>query len=142
MPCQPGAHLGLLVGRIIVENDVDGLVGRQFGFDGVEEPDELLMPVTLHVAADHRSIEDIERGEQGGGAISLVVVGHGRPAATLEWQPWLRAIKRLDMALFVNRQHDGVGWRRDIKPDNIVKLLGKGFVIRLRWSRLLVQFGD
>ena len=53
MPCQPGADLGLLVGRIIVEDDVDGLVGGQFGFDGVEESDELLMPVTLHIAADH-----------------------------------------------------------------------------------------
>lgn len=57
------------------------------------------------------------------------IVGHGRPPATLERQPWLRAIERLDLALFVNRQHDRMSWRRDIKPDNIVKLLGKVLVI-------------
>ena len=45
MPRQLSADLGLLVGRIIIENDVDSLVGRQFGFDGVEEANELLMPV-------------------------------------------------------------------------------------------------
>lgn len=37
MPCQPGADLWLLMGRVVIENDVDGLVLRQFGFDGVEE---------------------------------------------------------------------------------------------------------
>ena len=47
MPCQPGANLWLLMGRVVVENDVDGLIFRQFGLDGVEEADELLMPVAL-----------------------------------------------------------------------------------------------
>src|SRR3546814_1511710 len=57
MPGQPGADLRLLVGRIIVEDDVAGLVSGHLGFDRVQEPDELLMPVPLHVArsAEHRS---------------------------------------------------------------------------------------
>ncbi len=50
----------LLMGRVVVKNDMDGFILRQFSFDGVEEPDELLMPVTLHVAADHRAVENIE----------------------------------------------------------------------------------
>jgi len=29
----------------------------------------------------------------------------------------------------INRQHDRVRWRRDIEPDDIVKLLGKGLII-------------
>ena len=33
MPAEPGAHLGVLVGRVIVEDDVDDLAGRDFGFD-------------------------------------------------------------------------------------------------------------
>ncbi len=59
MPGQPGAYLGLLVGRVVVENDVNSLVGGHLGFDGVKEADELLVPVALHVAADHRAIEDV-----------------------------------------------------------------------------------
>ena len=47
MPCQPGADLRLFVGRVVVENDVDGLILRQFRLNRVEETDELLMPVTL-----------------------------------------------------------------------------------------------
>ena len=112
MPGQPGTDFRLFVGRIVVEDDMDGLVGGHLGFDGVEEPNKLLMPVTLHVAADHRAVEDVERGEQGGGAIALVVVRHGRLAPALQRQPWLHAIQRLDLALFVDRQHDGMIRRR------------------------------
>lgn len=52
MPCQPSANLWLLMGRIVVENDVDGLILRQLGLYGIEEANEFLMPVALHVAAD------------------------------------------------------------------------------------------
>src|SRR3546814_5667491 len=78
MPGQPGADLRLLGVRIIVEDDVDGLVSGHLDFDRVQEPDELLMPVPLHVAADHGTIQDIERGEQGRGPVALVVMRHGR----------------------------------------------------------------
>ncbi len=36
----------------------------------------LVMPVTLHAAADNLAIEHVARGEQGGGADASVVVGH------------------------------------------------------------------
>ncbi len=41
----------------------------------------------------------VEGGEQGGGAVALVVVGHGLAAALLERQPGLGAILRLYLAL-------------------------------------------
>ena len=129
VPGQPGADLGLLVGGIIVEDDMDRLVSRHLGLDGIEETDEFLMPVPLHVAPDHRSIQHVERGEQGGGAIAFIVVRHGGAAPALERQPWLGAIKRLDLALLIDRQHDGMGGRRYIKPDDILQLLGEGLVV-------------
>ena len=33
------------------------------GADDIEETDELLMAMALHVAADHRAVEDVHRGE-------------------------------------------------------------------------------
>ena len=53
MAVQPSPNLGLLVGRVVIQDDVDGLVGRQLGLDGVQKANELLVPVTLHVAPDH-----------------------------------------------------------------------------------------
>ena len=45
-------------------------------------------------------------------------------------QARLCSVKRLDLALLVEGQHDGVRRRSDIEPDNIVELVGKPGVIR------------
>jgi hypothetical protein len=64
----------------IVLLTADGLgtaeIMRQTGARANEEADELLMPMAWHTAADHLAVQDIERGEQGGGAMTLGVVGH------------------------------------------------------------------
>ena len=56
MAREPSPHGGMLVGGIVVEDRMDRLAGGNFALDGVEEADELLMPVALHVAADHGSV--------------------------------------------------------------------------------------
>ena len=54
----------------------------------------------LHVAADDGAVEDVEGGEQRGGAVTFVVVGHRAGAARLHRQPWLGTVERLNLALF------------------------------------------
>jgi hypothetical protein len=72
----------MLVGSVVVEDDVDDPAERKLRLDGVEESDELLMPMALHVAAAHRTVEHVEGGEQRRGAMPLVVMCH-RPGAAL-----------------------------------------------------------
>jgi hypothetical protein len=38
--------------------------GGDLRLDGIEKADELLMPMTLHVAADHRPVHDVQRGKE------------------------------------------------------------------------------
>jgi hypothetical protein len=78
------------------------------------------MAVALHAAADHRAVEHAERGEQGGGAVPLVIVGHGLAAPGFDRQSRLGAIERLDLAFFVDRQHHRMGRRIDVKSDDVV----------------------
>ncbi len=47
MPTQPLDNLGMLVGGVVVQDDVDQLPGRDFRLDRVEVADELLVPVSL-----------------------------------------------------------------------------------------------
>ena len=47
---------------------------RHLRFDGVEEADELLVPVALHIAADDGAVEDVEGREQCRRAMTLVVM--------------------------------------------------------------------
>ncbi len=98
MTVEPGSHLGMLVGSIVVENDVDRLVVGHLGVDGVEEANELLMTMTLHVAADDGAVEHVEGGKQRGCTVPLVVVGHCAEPALLHRQARLGAVERLDLA--------------------------------------------
>jgi hypothetical protein len=67
--------------------------------------------VARHAAADHGTIEDIEGGEQSGGAVALVVVGHGAAFAGLHRQAGLGAVERLDLRFLVDRDDDGMDRR-------------------------------
>jgi hypothetical protein len=57
MASEPFPRSGMLVGGVVVQDRVDRLAGGDFALDGVEEADELLMPMALHVAADDGSVE-------------------------------------------------------------------------------------
>src|SRR5258705_6526658 len=127
---EPFAYLRMLVSGIVVDDRMDGLSLGNLRVDLIEEADELLMSMVLHVAADDGAIENIERGEQCGGAVALVIVRH-RPGATrLHRQPRLGAVEGLDLALLVDREDDRVGGRVDIETDHILELLGEPRIVR------------
>jgi len=88
------------------------------------------MAVTLHVSTNDRSVETIKSSKQGGRAVALTIMGHSAAAPLFEWQTRLGLVARLDLAFLINGQDNGMGWRRYIEADDIMKLLGKGFVIR------------
>ena len=74
--------------------------------DRAQELQELNVAVAGQALADHRAGEHVQRGEQRGGAVALVVVGHRARPARLNRQGRLRAVKRLDLGLLVHAQHD------------------------------------
>jgi hypothetical protein len=119
---EPLAHLGMFVGGIIVEDHMHDLSSGGLARDSVEKSNELLMPMTLHFAADHPAVEHVERGEQRRRSMPFIVVGHGPGRALFERQAGLRAIECLDLAFFIDRQHDGVRGGIDIEPDDIAQL--------------------
>jgi hypothetical protein len=117
MPRQPLAHLWMLVGRIIVDDGMDFLSHRDLLLDRVEEANELLMTMMLHVAADDGAIENVEGCEQRSGAVTFVVVRHRPGTARLHRQPRLGAVERLDLA------HMGICGSRCSDQDYIVNFL-------------------
>ena len=129
MAGEPLPDLAVLVGCVVVQDDMNGLARRDVALERVEEADELLMPVTLHVPSRHRAVEDVERSEECGRAVALVVVCHGRAASLLQRQAGLGSVERLDLRLLIDAEHHGVrGWC-DIEADDVVKLLGEGRVV-------------
>ena len=56
---EPSSNIGMLMGGVVVDDGVDGLSHGNLFLDDIEETDELLMAMALHVAADHRAVEDV-----------------------------------------------------------------------------------
>lgn len=126
---QLGANLQVLVSCIVVEDHMHGLPRWDLGFYGIEEADELLVSVALHVAADHVAIQHAQGGKQRCNATAFVVVGHDPQPHLLERQARLGAVERLDLALLVHREHDGVGRWIDIQLDHVSQLLGEPGIV-------------
>jgi hypothetical protein len=58
--------------------------------------------VAFHAAADHRSVDYAKRGNQDGGAVTLLIVRHGLATPWLDRRSWLGAVEGLDLAFFVD----------------------------------------
>ena len=114
---------------VVVDDQVEIEALRRLAVDLVQEADERLMAMLLHALADDRAVEHVERREKSGGAVALVVVGHGAGPAFLHRQARLGAVERLDLGLLVHRQHDGVLRRVDIQADHVLDLLGKSQIV-------------
>src|SRR5258708_15853976 len=91
----------MLVGGIVVDDDVDGLFLGYSRLDDVQKPDELLMAMALHALANNLALKDIERREQGRDAMALVVICHGSGAPLLPRQPRRGATAGLDLPLLI-----------------------------------------
>jgi len=63
MAGEPLTDLFMLVGAVVVENDMDHLARRDVALDHVQEAKELLVPMALHVAADNGTVEHVESSE-------------------------------------------------------------------------------
>src|SRR3989304_4645606 len=86
---QPSLYLGLVVGPIVVHDQMQRRLFGEFPVQLPQEAQELLVPVLGHAFPDHPSVQDVEGRKQGGGPMALVVVGHGSAAPFLHRQPWL-----------------------------------------------------
>jgi len=111
MAVQPGPDLGMLMDGVFIDDGVDNLAGWDGGLAGVEEADEFLVVMALHVATDDRAVEEVECNEQRCRAVKLIVMGHRPASARPHWQARLGTNEGLDLALFIDAEDHGVGRR-------------------------------
>src|ERR1700738_2325245 len=102
MAVEPAGDRGMLMGGIIVGNDVDWEIGWGLVIDGFEEGQPLLMaslprrrPGARRQAGDQLALEIVERGKQGQGAVPHVIVGLAANMPDPQRQTRLRALQRL-----------------------------------------------
>ena len=79
----------------------------------------------------------VERGEQGRRAVAFIVMRHGSDPSLLHRQAGLGAVKRLNLALFVDAEHQRVIEWVHIEANHILQLLDKiGWSPRYLYHRI------
>ena len=129
MPGQPLLDLGLLVGPIVVNDEMEVQVFGKVPVQPSKKAQEFLVSVPGHTLTDHPSIQQVQRCEQGSSSKPLVVVGHGPTAPLLHGQAGLCALEGLDLAFLVHTQDQGLVGRIEVQPHHIGEFLGESLVL-------------
>ena len=122
-PGQPGPDLGMLVRAVVVDDEMDVERVGHAGLDVAQEGEELLMTVAWAALGQDLAGGDVQGGEQGGGAMPDIIVGHALDVAESHRQHRLGALQRLDLRLFVDAQHHRMVGRVQVQADDVADLL-------------------
>ena len=120
--CQPGAYLGMFVGSVVVDDEMNVEVGGDAGIQIAQEGKELLMAMARLAFGEDGASGDVEGREQGGGAVANVIVGDALDVPQAHGQHRLSAVQGLNLALFIDTKHQSVIGRVQIQADNVAHL--------------------
>src|SRR5215472_12117791 len=121
--------LGVGVGAVVVQDQVQFQILDELALETSQELQELLVAMPKVDLADHGAVEQVERGEEGGSAVALVVMGHGPAAPLLEGQSRLGPVEGLDLTLLIDAEHDRVFGRIQIEPDHVGQLFDEARIV-------------
>ena len=122
MGFEPALYGRRLMGGVVVNDEMEIETGGGLLVDQSEKAQELAMSMARHAGPDDLAVQHVQRCEQGGGAVALVVVGHGTGTPLLHGQSRLSAVEGLDLALFVDAEDQRLVGRIEVEPDHVLHL--------------------
>ena len=126
---QPGVDLGVFVGSVVVDDEMDIEVLGHVGVDVAQEGEELLVPMASLALCEHLACGHVQGGEQRGGAVADIIVRDAFDIAQSHGQHRLGALQGLDLAFFVHAQHHGMIGRVQVQPDDVADFFDEEGVI-------------
>ena len=96
---EPGSHFRMLVGGVVIDDEMHVEVRRHIRIDMLEEGEELLVTMLSPALGQHLTIGNVESGEQRRRPVPDIIVGDALDVAEPERQDRLRSLERLDLAL-------------------------------------------
>jgi len=115
MSFEPCFHAWMLVGFVIVHDQVQVEIGRGLAVYFLEETDKFLMPMARQAVVNNRAVEHAEGRKQRCCAVSFVIVRHGPASALFHRQTRLSPVESLHLALLL--------WYRNESSKNLRKSL-------------------
>ena len=122
---EPALDLGMLVGAVVVDDEVDVEVGGHAGVDVLEEAQELLMTMPWLALGDDLAGGHVQGGKEVGGTVTDVAMRDAFDVSEPEGQERLGSLQRLSLAFLVDAEHHRVVGRVEVESDDIADLLGE-----------------
>ena len=119
---EPVARRFGLVGRQVVQHDVDVEVGGGVQVDPLEEGEHVFPSVAAAGLVEHLAGGDVQGGEQVQRAVPFVVMGEGAVAARHHGKRRLGAVQGLDLGLLVEAEHRGPLRGVQVQADHVDEL--------------------
>lgn len=116
---QPGAHLRMFVSGVIVHDQVNIQVSRDGVVQPTQECEELLMPVAGFALGENGPGGDVQGGKQSGRPVANVIVDDSLDVTEAHGQHRLRPVQSLNLALFIDAQHQSMIGRIQIQTRDI-----------------------
>lgn len=107
---QPRFHFWMLVGGVVVDDQVQLKVLGRFSIDLFERFQPLLMRMLIFNTADQASLEIVQSREQRDGAMAYIIVRLRADITDPQRQPRLGILKGLHLAFFIAAE-DQRCWR-------------------------------
>src|SRR5436309_9529818 len=120
----------MLMGSVIVNDQVQLQIGGKLAVEPPKELEELLVAVTRYTIGDDFASQYIQSRKQGRGPVPLVIMGQGSTTSLLQGETGLGSLQGLNLTFFVYTQHDGFVGRIQIQPDDIGEFFHKALVAR------------
>lgn len=115
-------HFRVLVGGVIIRDEIQLKILGLFAIDLFEKLLPLLMTVLSLTAADQASLKITQRSEQGDRDVADIVMRLRKDMSSLQRQIRLRALQGLNLVFLIAAEYLRLIRRVEIQPDHIPKL--------------------
>ena len=110
------------MGAVVSDDQVQLQIFGYLLVDTAQKAEELLMAMPWLALGDHCTGGHIEIYEQGGGAVTDVVMVHALHVAQAHRQQRLGAIQSLDLRFLIHAEHGSVLGRIELEADDVAHL--------------------
>lgn len=122
---KPSLDFRMFVRGIVVDHDMHIELLRNVLLYMLQERQILLMPVSPFALGEHLTVGNVESGKERRRAVSFIIVGDPLNISQTHRQHGLCSFQGLDLALFIDAEHDGILWGAQVEPHDITDFFHK-----------------
>ena len=119
MARQPRLHPLMLMGRVVVDYQMDVQLPRNVCINLSKKRQELLVPMVGLAVGQHLAVGDVQGRKQRRSPVTDIVVGDPLDVAKTHGQQWLRTLQSLTLALLVHTENQCILGGIQVHPNHI-----------------------